>query len=156
MLRAAPLVTATCTLLYASDQDFFLGILNCPENRTHSRLLLPSYFNTFFHRGVLFVAGSLAVTTWSSIANLYVRRPALVAKHALWWYAATAVLSISHLLFVPVIAPSVKAILDAEKEPIDANASLDKWLSINRIRMMTVDFAAWVTCVVAVTRTLEA
>ncbi|KAK4109000.1 hypothetical protein N656DRAFT_783665 [Canariomyces notabilis] len=167
-LRAAPLVSSTCTLLYAWDQDFFLGLLNRPENhRARSRALLPPYFRTFFRRGVGFVVGCLAVTTWSSVANLYVRRPALHARQSFWWYVAGAALSSGHLLFVPVIAPSIKAIWDADAgKPetaegtngagIDANAALDEWLVINKIRSLTVDLAAWVTCVVAVTRTLEA
>ncbi|KAL2127061.1 hypothetical protein VTI74DRAFT_11389 [Chaetomium olivicolor] len=156
LLRVTPLISSTCTLLYASDQDFFLGILNRPENRAKSRSLLPSYFDTFFRRGVFFVVGCLSVTTWSSIANLYVRRPALVAKQSGWWYVAIGALSIGHLLFVPLIAPSVKATLDADKEGTDANASLDKWLLINRIRMLTVDFAAWAASVAAVLSTLAA
>ncbi|KAL2024944.1 hypothetical protein VTK56DRAFT_3643 [Thermocarpiscus australiensis] len=157
-LRIAPLISSTCTLLYASDQDFFLGILNRPENRSSSRPLLPSYFATFFRRGVAFVVGCLAVTAWSSVANLCVRRPALLARRALWWYAAGAALSAGHLLFVPVIAPSVKATLDADGagEGKDPNASLDDWLAINRVRMVTVDLAAWVACVVAAGRTLQA
>jgi hypothetical protein len=156
LLRVAPLVSSTCTLLYASDQDFFLGILNRPENRAHSRPLLPSYFKTFFRRGVVFVVGCLAVTTWSCIANLYVRRPVLISKKTFWWYAAGAAMSASHLLFVPVIAKSVKAVVDADKESTDPNASLDEWLSINRIRMLTVDWAAWATCAVAAMVTMEA
>ncbi|KAK4237267.1 hypothetical protein C8A03DRAFT_44876 [Achaetomium macrosporum] len=156
-LRAAPLVSATCTLLYAFDQDFFLGIFNRPENRNSSRALLPSYWKTFFRRGVGFVVGCLAVTTWSSVANLYVRRPALHARQSFWWYVAGAALSSSHLLFIPAVAPSVKAIWDAGTvEGSDPNASLDEWLGVNRLRTFTVDLAAWVACAVAVTRSLEA
>jgi hypothetical protein len=163
-LRAAPLVSATCTLLYAFDQDFFLGIFNRPENRARSRALLPSYWRTFFRRGVGFVVGCLAVTTWSSIGNLYARRPALHAKRAFWWYVAGAVLSSSHLLFIPAVAPHVKAIWEADSSDAavegeggsDPNASLDDWLAANRLRSWTVDLAAWVACAVAVTRSLEA
>jgi hypothetical protein len=156
LLRVAPLVSSTCTLLYASDQDFFLGIFNRPEHRSKSRPLLPSYFSTFFRRGVVFVVTCLAVTTWASVANLYVRKPALVARQSGWWYVASGALSAAHLLFVPWIAPSVKATVDAEKDGSDANAELDKWLSINRIRMLTVDLGAWVASVAAVVSTLAA
>jgi hypothetical protein len=156
LLRVMPLVSSTCTLLFASDQDFFLGIFNRPETRTKSRPLLPSYFDTFFRRGVVFVVGCLSVTTCASIANLYVRKPALVARQSGWWYVATGALSTGHLLFVPWIAPLVKATLDADKEGTDPNASLDKWLRINRIRMLTVDSAAWFASVAAVVCTLAA
>lgn len=156
-LRTAPLVSATCTLLYARDQDFFLRLFNEPdEHRTKSRALLPSYWQAFFRRGIFVVIGCLAVTFWSSVANLYVRRPALRAKQSFWWYVAAAGLSVGHLLFVPAVAPSVKAIWDADEEGTDANAALDEWLWVNKIRMWSVDLAAWAACVVAMTRTLEA
>ncbi|KAH6844754.1 hypothetical protein B0I37DRAFT_378198 [Chaetomium sp. MPI-CAGE-AT-0009] len=155
-LRAAPLVSATCTFLYARDQDFFLRIFNRPENRQKSRPLLPSYWNTFFRRGIVVVVGCLGTTFWSSIANLFIRQPALRAKQSFWWYVAGAALSAGHLLFIPAVAPSVTAIWDADKDGTDANAALDVWLSVNRVRMWTVDFAAWAACVVAVTKTLEA
>jgi hypothetical protein len=153
LLRVTPLVSSTCTLLYASDQDFFLGIFNRPENRTKSRPLLPSYFDTFFRRGVVFVVGCLSVTACASVANLYVRKPTLVARQSGWWYVGSGALSLAHLLFVPRIAPSVKATLEADREGTDPNASLDEWLRINRIRMLTVDVGAWVASVAAVVST---
>jgi hypothetical protein len=155
-LRTAPLVSATCTLLYARDQDFFLRIFNEPENRPKSRALLPSYWQSFFRRGIYVVVGCLAATFWSSIGNLCIHRQVLHAKQSFWWYVAGAGLSVGHLLFVPAVAPSVKAIWDADEEGMDANAALDEWLSVNRIRMWTVDLAAWAACAVAVTKTLEA
>ncbi|KAK3290204.1 uncharacterized protein B0H64DRAFT_413624 [Chaetomium fimeti] len=155
-LRAAPLVSATCTLLYARDQDFFLRIFNEPGNREKSRALLPSYWRIFFRRGVVVVVGCLAATFWSSIANLFVRRRALEATQSFWWYVAGAALAAGHLLFIPAVAPSVRAISNADKDGTDPNSALDGWLVINRFRMWTVDIAAWAACAVAVTRTLEA
>ncbi|KAK4129669.1 hypothetical protein N657DRAFT_562651 [Parathielavia appendiculata] len=159
LLRAAPLVSSTCTLLYARDQDFFLGLLNRGTPREHSGRLLPAYFGAFFQRGVVFVVACIAATTWTSIGNLFVRRPALHAKQSFWWYAAGAVFSASHLLFVPLVAPPIQAIVNAEKymyAGIDPNVLLDRWLSVNWIRMVTVDLAAWVACVVAATKSLKA
>lgn len=156
-LRITPLISTTCTLLYARDQDFFLRLFNHPaSHRAKSRPFLPSYWQAFFRRGIYLVVGCLGATFWSSLANLYVRRPMLHARGSFGWYAAAAGLAVGHLLFVPAVAPSVKAIWNAEKEGTDANMALDEWLGVNRLRMWTVDLAAWVACVVAVTRTLEA
>ncbi|KAH6649392.1 hypothetical protein F5144DRAFT_542593 [Chaetomium tenue] len=156
-LRITPLISTTCTLLYARDQDFFLRLFNHPaSHRTKSRALLPSYWQAFFRRGIYLVVGCLGATFWSCVANLYVRRAALHARGSFWSYAAAAGLSVGHLLFVPAVAPSVKAIWDAEEEGTDANKALDEWLWVNKVRMWTVDLAGWVACVVAVTRTLEA
>lgn len=158
LLRVAPLVSSTCTLLFASDQSFFLGLFNKPaEHRRRSRALLPAYFDVFFRRGVGFVLGCLAATFGSSLANLLVRKPALVARgQAGWWYVAGAVFALGHLFFVPVIAPIVKAVMDADKEGKDANAELDRWLVVNRVRMLTVDLAAWAACLGGVVASLQA
>jgi hypothetical protein len=155
-LRAAPLVSSTCTLLYAYDQHFFLGLLNRPDTRHHSKALLPAYFRTFFREGVAFVIAMLAVTTWGSVANLYVRRPNLQARGSLCWYVAAAVLSSSHLLFIPGVAPSIKRISEAKGGEEDVNGALDEWLCVNKLRMVTVDLLAWVACVVAVGKSLSA
>ncbi|SPQ26560.1 b497194e-7239-45dc-80ea-1b3f270caca1 [Thermothielavioides terrestris] len=157
LLRTAPLVSSTCTLLYGTDQSFFLGLLNRPAaTRARSRPLLPDYFAAFFRRGVVFVVACLAVTTWSSVANLYVRPAALRARDSRWWYVAGAVLSASHLLFVPLVAPSIKATVDADEKGTDANASLDEWLTVNWVRTLTVDLGAWAACFVAAVKSLEA
>lgn len=156
-LRVAPLVSSTCTLLYAWDQHFFLGVLNRPDHRARSRPLLSSYFDTIFYRGVAFVVSVLGVTTWSSIANLCAHRADLHARQSFRWYIAGAVLSASHLLFVPKIASSCKALIYPDSNPgEDVNVVLDGWLSINWVRMVTVDLAAWAVTVIAVTKTLRA
>jgi hypothetical protein len=56
-------------------------------------------------------------------------------------------------LFVPAIAPSVKGLMDTP-EGEDVHGFLDRWLSINALRTLTVDLAAWGALAVAVTRTL--
>ncbi|KAH7268275.1 hypothetical protein B0J15DRAFT_486519 [Fusarium solani] len=150
-LRAAPLISTTCSLLYAWDQHFFLGLLNRPENRATSKPLLQSYFTTFFHRGLPFVVSLVAVSTWTGVANLYIQRPALQARGSVWWYVSGTALAVGHLLFVPWIAPSCQAIM----EGTDVNRSLDEWLTLNSRRMLSVDLAAWAAFVVAAVKTLR-
>ncbi|KAM4057563.1 hypothetical protein HRG_009198 [Hirsutella rhossiliensis] len=157
-LRAAPLVSSTCSLLFAWDQHFFLGLLNRPENRPHSRPLLRSYFSSFFRRALPFVVVTIAASTWLGIGNLYARPDALVASSSLRWYAAGSALAAAHLLYVPAIAPSCRALICADGPAAgaddDVNAYLDDWLTVNARRMLTVDLAAWAAFVVAVTRSL--
>lgn len=154
-LRTAPLISATCSLVFAKDEEFFLSIFSRPENRELSKPLLPSYFSTFFNNGLIFVLSALVVTTGTSIANLYTRPWALQAHGSYPWYVAGAVLSASHLLFVPSIAPSCKTLAEAKPDD-DNHATLDEWRNINWIRGITADLGAWATLVVAVFKTLEA
>ncbi|KAI1505230.1 hypothetical protein F5X99DRAFT_368772 [Biscogniauxia marginata] len=153
-LRAAPLVSSTCTLLFAWDQHLFLGILNRPETRTHSKPMLPAYFKKFFYTGLPMVLGFVTTTTSTAVANLYTQRAALQARGSFWWYAAGASIAVSHLAFAPFIAPSIQATLEADADG-DANKSLDEWLSVNAIRSLTVDLGAWIAVTVAVLKTLR-
>lgn len=153
-LRALPLVSSTCTLLFGWDQTFFLGLLNRPETRQASKPLLPSYFARFFKAGAPFVVSLIAVSFWSGIANLVVRRSVLESRASWTWYLAGTVGALGHLLYVPWVAPPIRDIIEA-KEDTDPNERLDSWIRINTIRTLTVDLAAWVSFVIAVGKALE-
>ncbi|OHF02951.1 hypothetical protein CORC01_01709 [Colletotrichum orchidophilum] len=156
VLRVAPLVSSTCTLLFAWDQHFFLSLFNdTPALRKKSAPMLKPYFNTFFSRGVFIVLGFIAVSTSTGIANLYNQPAALRIRSTLWWYAAGTAMSAGHLLYVPAVAPHVKALAEAKGDD-DVNGILDKWLKANWWRMVTVDLGAWVAFGVAALNTLRA
>lgn len=153
-LRAAPLVSSTCTLLYAWDQHLFLSNFNLPETRAPGKAVISPYFKAFFRRAIWQVVGFITVTASTSLLNLYTGRSSLNARGSASWYTAGAALSAGHLLFVPFIAPKVQSLVENTEE--DSNGALDRWLSINAVRSLTVDLAAWVACVVAVGKTLAA
>lgn len=160
-LRATPLVSTTCTLLFAYEQHFFLSLLNRPQARPETRRFLPAYFTMFFAEGVVQVFGFLGITAASSLANLYLHNRGTVPlgeQGAYWWYAAAAGLAVSHLLYTPLVAPPVFAIRGDKplKQGEDVNTKLDDWLWVNRMRMLTTDLGAWMAAVLAVGRTLTA
>ncbi|KAM0421443.1 hypothetical protein ACHAPT_010797 [Fusarium lateritium] len=115
----------------------------------------PILLTTFFRRGLPFVVSLITVSSWSGVANVYVQRRTLHARGSLWWYVAGTALAAGHLLFVPWIAPSCQAIME-NGEGTDINQSLDEWLAVNSVRMLSVDLAAWAAFVVAVVKTLRA
>ncbi|RDA92495.1 hypothetical protein CP533_6470 [Ophiocordyceps camponoti-saundersi (nom. inval.)] len=153
LLRSTPLISSTCSLLYAWDQHFFLSHLNRPENRTRSRPLLTSYFTPCFRRGLPFVLSAVAVSFGSGIANFFVGRPPSSSSSSLRCYAVGSALAAAHLLYVPFIAPSCSELLSDDTP--DPNASLDSWLSVNALRSLTVDLGAWVAFVVATVSSLR-
>lgn len=153
-LRAAPLISSTCTLLFAWDQTFFLSLMNQPQNRAKTKPVLRGYFNSFFYRATGSVCAFVALTTSTSAVNVYTQRDLLRSRGSLNWYIAGAALAAGHLLFVPAIAPSCQALVEAG-EDTDTNRVLDEWLWINTARMVTVDLAAWTAIVVAVFKTLR-
>lgn len=157
-LRAAPLISSTCTLLYAWDQHFFLSMLNCPsrEIRPKATPVLQPYYVLFFRRGLPIVLTFILASAASAVANLRVRPDDLRAKGSFAWYAAGAALSAAHLAYVPWIAPSVQTLFEADPEETDLHETLDGWLALNWRRMVTVDLGAWVAFAVAVAGTLRA
>lgn len=155
-LGATPLVSSTCSMLFAWDQQFFLSMLNRPAaRRASSRPLLQPYFTEFFRRGLPFVVGCIGVSFWSGLGNLHFNRTELTTRGSFWWYAAGTALATAHLLFVPAIAPSCQAIMDESDDAADPNEGLDEWLTVNAYRSLTVDLAAWAAFVVAVVKTLR-
>lgn len=153
LLRISPLITSTCSLWYALDQHYFLHIFTKPENQAASRPLLSRYFSKIFYSGTAWVLSLIMLTLSSSIVNLRQESSLLHARQSFRWYAAGAIFTVCHLLFVPFIAPSCKVLVE-DTSGDRSIESLQDWLSIHRIRTWTVDLAAWVTFAVAVTRTL--
>ncbi|KAM5466706.1 hypothetical protein MauCBS54593_005964 [Microsporum audouinii] len=150
LMRTVPLITSTCTLWYSFDQDFFLRIFLAPDHRAHSDKILPSYFRSFFGRGVVRVVGLLGLTLLAGGYNAFVDRP---ARASLYWYSTGTLLAASHLLFVPLVAPKVQAIVE-DKSQGSSTSDLEGWLNIHRVRTWTVDLAAW-ACFVVGASTVE-
>lgn len=101
------------------------------------------------------------MTAVTSLTNLYRHNHGsftLSERGAYWWYAATAGFAFGHLLYVPLVAGPVLAIKgDREiQNGRDVSDVLDDWLGANRLRMLTVDLAAWTAAVIAVCKTLRA
>jgi hypothetical protein len=155
-LAVAPLVSSTCTLWYAFDQHHFLTVFNSLANRPKADAILPTYFKDFFHDSLPRVIGLLGLTFWSAIGNYHWRYDFLVANQSLRWYVAGASLAVSHLLFVPLVAPQIQALVENEPSKGQPTSILDKWLNIHLFRTWTVDLAAWICFVMGVVRHVNA
>lgn len=157
IVRVAPLITATCTLVFGNVQHFFLSTLNLPENKKPSRALPPSYWDGFFRRGVKTAVALLLVTIGSSIANIYIEPASLKARESYAMYVTGAVLSVAHFIFAPIILPSGMSLTTNETQSgVNLFDILDRWLWAQTIQMWTVDLGAWLALLVAVGRTLQA
>ncbi|CAJ2505568.1 Uu.00g129620.m01.CDS01 [Anthostomella pinea] len=153
LLQLAPVISSSCSLWYSRDQQFFLSNLIQPKHHNLSNQILPPYFQSFFWPGTAAVVGLLGTTFWSSMAVLRFSGTLLRDRDSFNWYVAGASFAAGHLLFVPLVAPHVKAIFDDRK---DGNVDeLRGWLRVNAIRTLTVDLAAWACCVVAAVKTFS-
>src|SRR5688572_18768912 len=88
LLLVTPLLSSTCSLWYAFDQDAYLGFFVKPSvPREKANAILPSYISTMFVPGTARVVALVTITTWSSIANLVVSKPLLRSRGSFVWYA---------------------------------------------------------------------
>lgn len=143
----------------------FLNILTHNELADRGNAILPTYWRVFFPRGLSQVISFLGITTWTSVGAIMYHREVLQKKGALPWYIATAALAVSHLVYVPFVAPAIKYMMEDEggrsreikvKEPGNRNVEMQKkWLGYNMTRMLTTDLGAWCCCVVAVMKTFD-
>lgn len=159
-LLLTPLVSSTCTLLLGFEQHAFLEPFPRRILYRRSNDLLPSYMKILFPRGLSQVATFLGVTTSSALGALCASRRLLDSRGSARWYAATAALACSHLLFVPLVAPKLKAIIDDDGVAVEDEGStnadiLCAWLKVNMARTVTSDLAAWVCAFVAVGKTFS-
>lgn len=153
-LRLAPLLSSTCSLWFAWDQNLFLHNFIHPANRPASNRSLPSYFRTFFHSGLPSVLTLLGLPISTAGLNLVVDKSSLSTSHSREWYAAGAAFTVGHALYAPVVAPIVRAISEDHSKG-NSTRDLERWLWWNFLRMLTVDLAAWVCFGVGVMRTLD-
>ncbi|KAM5342386.1 hypothetical protein ACJ41O_013352 [Fusarium nematophilum] len=159
LFLVTPLVSSTCTLWYAWDQDFFLKIFTRPPvDHRRANEMLPSYITGFFGTGPWAVVNLIGVTFWSSLAIIRLERPLLQSRLSTSWYAWSAALAFGHILFVPAVAWKLRALWEdnCEAEGTDSVGMMRRWLDVNMTRMLTVDIGAWLCAAVAVSRTLSA
>ncbi|KAG5977302.1 hypothetical protein E4U55_006892 [Claviceps digitariae] len=164
-LLLAPLVSSTCSLLYAWDQHLFLSHLTHPELCHRSNAILPIYWRVMFPWGITQVVSLLGATTWASVGAMVWHRSLLQKRGSLLWYAGAAGLAVAHLLFVPLVAPLIKYMMDDEggrplewkrAEPGIRNVEAqERWLRYNMTRLLTTDLGAWLCCAVAVGKTFS-
>ncbi|KAI0475736.1 hypothetical protein GGR56DRAFT_639430 [Xylariaceae sp. FL0804] len=155
LLHLVPVISSTSSLWYAWDQYEQLTVFRQPAIHRLSNQILPQYFNAFFTRGVPRVLGLLATTVLSSAVLLrYSPTTALHEQGAFPWYIASISLAIGHMAWAPSIIPPVRAI---ENDAKDKNlAHLEIWLHRHMWRSLTVDLGAWVCCVIAALKSLQA
>lgn len=154
LLRLAPLVTTTSSLMYAWDEHWFLSGFPRPEYKHHSEAMLPRYFRRFFEQGIWIVASLNTLTLSSSVANLLIDRPALDRLGSSRWYWAGLGFTVCHFLFVPLIAYPIRDIME-DRSKGHSTKDLKRWIDIHRIRVLVADLPGWMSFLMAVLSTFQ-
>lgn len=153
LLRLAPLITSTGTLVYATSELLLYTAFLDRRIRRKSDEVLPVWLATVFRRVIWLVVGLITITTSTAAANALLDRHRNSEALSTKFYWCGFITAIGHLLFVPAVAGPLQDIFEDRAESC-ATSQLDKWLQIHRVRMVVADFPAWLSCLGAVmTRT---
>ncbi|KAI0399503.1 hypothetical protein F4802DRAFT_602938 [Xylaria palmicola] len=150
LLRVAPVLTSTMAMRYAHDQWLFLDNLLAPPHRDKANEIVPSYFKTFFMRGIWDIGILYTLTMATGITNLSTRTAGAAWK----WYAAGTALAVAHMAFVPFVMYKVKGLIDDEPKG-RGNETLRKWLDVHTLRSCVADVPAWACFVIACLKSLQ-
>lgn len=149
LLRVAPLISSTGSLVYATSELLNNSAFLQPAIRKESNAVLPKWYSFVFNRGVGIVLLFNITTTSTTIANLWLGHrgsaPSLSTK--LYW--AGLVTAFGHLVFVPWVARPVQNIVEDRSEE-GATSEMRKWLGVHKIRMVIADVPAWLSFLGAV------
>lgn len=146
LLRVAPLLTSTSTLVFAWDENWYLSLLVGSKHQDEVNKMLPSYFTRFFETGIFILAGLNTLTVSTTIGNLMNDRPVLNHLKSSRWYWAGLAFTLFHFAFVPTIAYPIRDIME-DRSKGNSTKDLQKWLDIHRIRTLVADLPAFVSFV---------
>ncbi|KAI0386435.1 hypothetical protein F5Y04DRAFT_244064 [Hypomontagnella monticulosa] len=153
LLRVAPLVTSTASVIIASDSHLFLSsIVSLKKQREKVNEIIPRYFEAFFWRGLPHIFITYGLSIAFGLTNTY-SRPFATSRA---WYAAGSVLALAHFAFVPKIMWKVKDAIDA-KEVADGTGAeaVQGWLNVHYVRMALADIPAWTCFLIATLKSLK-
>ncbi|XXG96131.1 hypothetical protein Hte_002410 [Hypoxylon texense] len=155
LLRVAPLITSTASLVIAGDSHLFLSsfISLAPQRRPQVSELAPRYFEAFFWRGLPAIFASYGLSVAFGATNAWYSRPSPVS----WaWYAGGMALALAHFAFVPKIMWKVKDAIDAKDvKEIDGAEAIQGWLDVHHVRMALADIPAWTCFLIATLKALK-
>ncbi|KAI2626969.1 hypothetical protein GGS26DRAFT_147062 [Hypomontagnella submonticulosa] len=153
LLRVAPLVTSTASLVIASDSHVFLSsLVSLKQQRQKVNEIAPRYFEAFFWKALPHIFISYGLSIAFGVTNSYSRPYA--ASRA--WYVAGSVLALAHFAFVPKIMWKVKDAIDAKEDANGAGAeAIQGWLNVHYVRMALADIPAWTCFLVATLKALK-
>ncbi|KAA8917266.1 hypothetical protein TRICI_000604 [Trichomonascus ciferrii] len=148
LLRVAPVLTTTATVVYGLNERLYLGVFVRKEQQAKANAILPGYFDVLFRKGVKYVVTGYTSTIGFALANLvggsYAMAKSSPSTQLYWTGLGLAAL---HFAFVPLVAGSIKDIVEDQPEG-KTTSRLQDWLDIHRFRLIFADIPSWL-CFIA-------
>ncbi|MCJ1453598.1 hypothetical protein MMC28_003945 [Mycoblastus sanguinarius] len=147
LLRLAPLLTSTATLMYAYDQHLFFSTWLHDSYRHEANNLLPRWFNICLKRALRVIVTLYPLSITFAVANIYTGMQKESSNASLWYWSGMA-FTVGHFLF----GKKAIRLLDAiETDQSKGNSTTDmrEWLGMNLVRSLAVDLPAWLSFLMA-------
>lgn len=176
LLRLAPLVISSATLMCAIDQSTALNpftkphppLANKKDTTSSGLVVLPRWFRKFVDRIVLVIVIAYPLAISTAFLNTLVGsgsrswilrivgggdRP--LDARARGFYYAGMLFSAGHFLYGPYAMRLIKRVCDEENVGDGNVVAAREWVGMNRARIATVDFWGWVMYLCAVVSAVE-
>ena len=152
LLRLAPLITSTATLMYAHDQHLFFNAWTHESYRKEANAFLPRWFNICVHRAIIIIFTVYPATMILAGANIYLGDPA--NQQATKFYYGGLAFTFGHFLFGKWAMRLIGAIENDESKG-NSTTDMRSWLAMNMIRSVTVDLLGFLSFLMAVMASLR-
>ena len=152
LLRLAPALTSTATLIFGHDHDLLMQPFLDESARDKSNAVLPHWIKPYMARAVYFVFTVYPLTASLAIANALTRNPS--NETATTWYWAGLAFTLGHFAFAKRALDAMNAI-SADESKGNSTKDLKKWLDNNLLRSLSVDLPGWASFVVAALLSLK-
>ncbi|KAK8069394.1 hypothetical protein PG994_006010 [Apiospora phragmitis] len=147
--------------MFSVDQYLFLDNILVAPHRERANEIVPSYFKTFFRKGIWIIMTAYPLSIATGVANVYRSSGGSAAAKlssgsnngAGRWYAAGAALALAHYAFVPSIMYRVQALFEGEGKG-EGNKDLKRWLDVHLVRSVMVDVPSWLCFATACLKSL--
>lgn len=154
LLRIAPLITSTGTLVYATSELIFNTAFLESRIRRESDAVLPIWYSKVFKNAIWLVVGLNMLTTSTAMTNGILDHYRNITGFSTRFYWVGLAVAFGHMMFIPGVAGPINNIIEDKAEE-GATSEMAKWLRVHRVRMLVADFPAWLSFLGAVmTRTV--
>lgn len=146
LLIIAPVATSASTFWFAVDQSVMLSFFLDPAQKASSNAVLPHFFKKLLPGALVILFSLNGLSAAMAITNIVQQSELLTQHDASKWYWSGLIFSIAHFAFAPAVMYKIQDITGNKTN--DSTAVLRRWLTVHRIRMLTVDLLSLLSFVI--------
>ena len=154
ILRLAPLITSTITLMYGFDHQLFFNAFLETSQSSRTAYFLPHWMKEFVPRAKWIIIFGYFSTLVLAITNQYAQPQSLQTNGAGTWYWCGLAGTLAHFLFAKTAIQSLNRLQDESKSE-QSLVELRQWMDMNLRRILVTDLPAWTCYCVAACKVVQ-